>query len=452
MSTRLKDESKFAEDVFNEIKYQVLKLIPNNMKVVLGVSGGKDSTVTLKLLKEIIGVERIIPVLLPCGTQKDINDSKEICSILDVKPLELNIEQSATSVLNLIDNVVNPETWVNIQPRIRMTVLRAIASENNALLCGTGNASESCVGYFTKDGDGAYDINLIADLTTEELYALGKWLGEIPERLVIKTPTDGLGNKTDEEKLGITYQEIHDYLRGTAELSKDTLEKIRQKRVSSFHKKCDRYGCIDLTNIINKHYKDLRDELLLVIDLQNDFLSNGKLQAGDKNIDTKSNKAIEIIKKHYNRNALNTLFTFDDHRNLSLDYINVDGIKHTLPLHCDTDEGVSLPLELSDVILNGDNSVYKETYGTLDLLALINEIHKGKDIKVIGAVLDYCVLTNLILLRTEFPKINITLDMSACITSGKDEEVIIRILREHNINVILNSSIEYKDNLENISF
>lgn len=452
MSTRLKDESKFVEDVFNEIKLQALKLIPNSMKVVLGVSGGKDSTITLKLLKEIIGVERIIPVLLPCGTQKDINDSREICSILGVKPLELDIEQSATSVLNLIDNVVNPETWVNIQPRIRMTVLRAIANEHNALLCGTGNASESCVGYFTKDGDGAYDINLIADLTTEELYALGKWIGEIPERLVTKTPADGLGNKTDEEKLGITYQEIHDYLRGTAELPLDTLEKIRQKRVRSFHKKCDKYGCVDLTNIINKHYKDLRDELLIVIDLQNDFLANGKLQAGDGHLDDKTIKAINMVKEHYKEGLLNTLFTFDDHRNISLDYINIDGIKHTLPLHCETEDAISLPKDLDFININDDNSVFKEHYGTFDLITLINEIHKGKDIKVIGAVLDYCVLTNLILLRTKFPKINITLDMSACITSGKNEEVIIRILREHNINVIVNSSIECNDNLENIDF
>ncbi len=87
MSTRLQSEERFAEDVFNEIKYQALKLIPNDMNVVLGVSGGKDSTITLKLLKEIIGVDRIIPVLLPCGIQKDIDDSKEICNILGVKPL-----------------------------------------------------------------------------------------------------------------------------------------------------------------------------------------------------------------------------------------------------------------------------------------------------------------------------------------------------------------------------
>ncbi len=352
-------------------------------------------------------------------------------------------------MLNLIENTNNPETWVNIQPRIRMTILRAIASEQNAILCGTGNASETCVGYFTKDGDGAYDINLIADLTTEELYALGRWLGEIPERLVTKAPADGLGNKTDEEKLGISYQDIHDYLRGTAELAQDTLEKIRQKRVGSHHKKYNKYGCINLTNIINKHYKGLRDELLVVIDLQNDFLSNGKLQAGDEDIYIKTTKAINTIKEHYREGVLNTLFTFDDHRNLSLDYINVVGIKHTLPLHCETEDAISLPEDLKFIPINEDNSIYKEHYGTLDLLDLINEIHKGKDIRVIGAVLDYCILTNLILLRTKFPKINISLDMSTCITSGKDEDVIIRIMREHNIEVI-SSEIAGKCEEENV--
>lgn len=192
--------------------------------IVIGISGGKDSTVVAKLCVEAIGKERVFGVLMPNGEQKDIADSKRVCDLLGIRYIVVNISDiyydfirnisSEEITLNTEDrNVVflSDEAKVNICPRIRMTTLYAIAQTKNYRVAGTGNATERVLGYFTKWGDGACDFNPLGFLTCTEVIRLGLDLG-LPEDLINKAPSDGLTGKTDEEQFGYSYKEIDEVL------------------------------------------------------------------------------------------------------------------------------------------------------------------------------------------------------------------------------------------------
>jgi NAD+ synthase len=126
---------------------------------------------------------------------------------------------------------------VNVGPRLRMTVLRYIAQALNARLAGTGNLSEITVGYCTKDGDTSCDFSVLGKLTSVEVVEVGLTMEELPQDLVVKTPTDGLSGKSDEERLGLTYQDIHKYIRLGTCGNAETDEKIRAKERANMHKR-----------------------------------------------------------------------------------------------------------------------------------------------------------------------------------------------------------------------
>lgn len=194
---------------------------------VLGISGGKDSTVVAKLLVDAIGKENVLGVLMPNGKQKDIEDSKRVCELLDIDYTIVNISDAYKCVIDEIQSIydsdlpnihggytkngksllISDKALTNIPPRIRMTVLYAIAQSIGYLVAGTGNKSERFVGWFTKWGDGVCDINPIAHLTCSQVIELGDYLG-LPYDLVHKTPADGLTGKSDEDNLGFTYKEL----------------------------------------------------------------------------------------------------------------------------------------------------------------------------------------------------------------------------------------------------
>lgn len=194
---------------------------------VFGVSGGKDSTIVAKLLVDAIGKENVLGVLMPNGEQKDIEDSKRICGLLDIDYTIVNISDAYKCVIDGIQSIydsdlpnihggytkngksllISDKALTNIPPRIRTAVLYAIAQSLEYLVAGTGNKSERFVGWFTKWGDGACDINPIAHLTCTEIIELGDYLG-LPYDLVHKTPADGLTGKSDEDNLGFTYKEL----------------------------------------------------------------------------------------------------------------------------------------------------------------------------------------------------------------------------------------------------
>lgn len=193
--------------------------------VVLGISGGKDSTVVTGLCTKALGKDKVLGILMPNGEQPDISDSVEICELLGIKYRVVNIGSTVDALNNAIrysksyyeedfvDNFMplSFHTQTNIPPRIRMTVLYAIGQELNYRVAGTGNASEAFVGYTTKHGDNAYDFNPIGNLTTEEVIAIGDYLG-LPKYLVHKTPSDGLCGKSDEDNLGYTYEQVNRFM------------------------------------------------------------------------------------------------------------------------------------------------------------------------------------------------------------------------------------------------
>ena len=202
-------------------------------KVVLGISGGKDSTVTAALCARALGKENVFGVMMPDGVQKDLNDSKRVCEALGIQKRVVNI--GAAEGEFAIPFSAQSET--NVAPRLRMTVLRYIAQALGARLAGTGNLSESTVGYCTKDGDTSCDFSVLGALTSVEVVAVGRTMPELPPDLVEKTPADGLTDRSDEENLDLRYADIHRYIRQGTCGDAETDEKIRRKEAANMHKR-----------------------------------------------------------------------------------------------------------------------------------------------------------------------------------------------------------------------
>ena len=215
-------------------------------RVVLGISGGKDSTVAAALCARALGAENVYGVMLPDGEQKDISDSRLVCESLGINRRTVNIGEmhkalhAAMAASEGGENfpvAFHRESDINVGPRLRMTTLRYIAQAIGAFLCGTGNLSEATVGYCTKDGDTSCDFNPLGRLTSVEVVQVGLTMEELPRGLVQKTPTDGLSGMSDEEKLGLKYAQIHAYIRfgtcGDAEVD----AKIAQRERANMHKR-----------------------------------------------------------------------------------------------------------------------------------------------------------------------------------------------------------------------
>jgi len=228
------NSAEVSKNIINWIK-DYFNNQPNAKGAVIGISGGKDSTVTAKLLVEALGKERVFGVLMPNGEQKDIADSLKVVNLLGINYKTVNIEKAYKGLLEGISEDLSVDSKINIPPRLRMTVLYAVSANLHYRVCGTGNKSEGFVGYTTKWGDNAYDFNPIGDLTTEEVVSVGDFLG-LPYELVHKTPSDGLTGQSDEEKLGFTYRQINAYIENGTCGDKEIDEKIRLKHEYNKHK------------------------------------------------------------------------------------------------------------------------------------------------------------------------------------------------------------------------
>ncbi len=202
---------------------------------VVGVSGGKDSAVVAGLLCKAVGKDYVIGVMMPNGHQPDMPDSKLVCETLGLRSMVVNINDAYEGIVSKLGKLQNPETIINIAPRIRMTILYAIAQENGFLVCGTGNKSEEYIGYCTKWGDSAFDINPILNLTTDEVVKIGEYLG-LPEKVIHKDPNDGLSGKTDEKKIGFSYEVLNNYIRNGVCEDENIKAKIDEKHKNSRHK------------------------------------------------------------------------------------------------------------------------------------------------------------------------------------------------------------------------
>lgn len=181
---------------------------------VIGISGGKDSSVAAALCVEALGKERVIGVLMPCGEQPDIDMAYMLVNHLGIRHYEINIKKAVEGVLQSLPETlqISAQSRQNLPPRIRMSTLYAVSQSCNGRVCNTCNLSEDWVGYSTRYGDAAGDFSPMSQLTVAEVKQIGSLLG-LPEVLVNKTPIDGLCGKTDEENLGFTYAELDKYIR-----------------------------------------------------------------------------------------------------------------------------------------------------------------------------------------------------------------------------------------------
>ena len=182
---------------------------------VIGISGGKDSSVCAALCVAALGRDHVIGVLMPNGSQRDIPDSYQLVSHLGIRSVIVNIEGAVTAIRQqLTESEITPtsQTAINLPPRIRMAALYAVSQSMNGRVINTCNLSEDWVGYSTRYGDSAGDVSLLGKLTVQEVKAIGRHLG-LPENLIEKTPSDGLCGSTDEQKLGFSYAVLDRYIR-----------------------------------------------------------------------------------------------------------------------------------------------------------------------------------------------------------------------------------------------
>ncbi len=206
-----------AEKVKNDCVNWIRQFFEENGRgcsAVVGISGGKDSTVVAGLCTEALGKDRVVGVLMPCGEQHDIDCAYQLVKHLGIRHYVVNIKDAYEGILNAMPKelALSEQSRVNLPPRIRMTTLYAVSQSCNGRVANTCNLSEDWVGYSTRYGDSVGDFSPLSRLTVQEVKEIG-YLLDLPRNLVDKTPIDGLCGKTDEDNLGFTYAELDRYIR-----------------------------------------------------------------------------------------------------------------------------------------------------------------------------------------------------------------------------------------------
>ena len=202
---------------------------------VIGISGGKDSSVVAALCVEALGKDRVIGVLMPHGYQEDIDDSYAVVNHLKIKHKVINIEPTVDMMLLQLsmfgDMIISEQAKINLPPRIRMTTLYAVSQSVNGRVANTCNLSEDYVGYSTRWGDSVGDFSPLSNLTSDEVVAIGDACG-LPRDLTHKVPADGLCGKTDEDNFGFSYEVLNRYIRtGVCE------DRNIKKKIDELHEK-----------------------------------------------------------------------------------------------------------------------------------------------------------------------------------------------------------------------
>lgn len=203
---------------------------------IIGISGGKDSSVAAALCVEALGKDRVIGVLMPNGEQNDIDMSHLLVEHLGIKSYVINIASAFDGIIAEMEKAgieIGKDTRINLPPRLRMSTLYAVGQSHNGRVINTCNMSEDWVGYSTRYGDSAGDMSPMCNFTTAEIRAIGTELG-LPDVLVHKTPTDGLSGQTDEDKLGFTYEVLDHYIR-TGEIEdlevKEKIDRLHERNL-----------------------------------------------------------------------------------------------------------------------------------------------------------------------------------------------------------------------------
>ena len=258
------DDVKLREEI-ESVSYWVYDYVrrAGANGVVIGNSGGKDSAAVIALAVKALGKERVTTVAMPCESiQRDLEDAKLVARTFDVPLLEIDIGDSYNTLKKAIYTAMNSkqmgeisaEADINTRPRIRTAVLYAVAQSLKCLVMGTGNLCERMVGYTTKWGDSASDLAPIADFTVEEVIRIGEILG-VPSIVTQKAPADGISGFTDEEKLGVKYSQISEYIE-TGKTSPEAMSIIEEKYLFSMHKRTavPIYE-VERDNFLEKKYK-----------------------------------------------------------------------------------------------------------------------------------------------------------------------------------------------------
>ena len=242
------NSKKEAENVINFVKDYYRK---NNLKgAVVGISGGKDSAVVTAILVEALGKENVVGVTMPChSNSEDRLDAELVANYYGIELVNFDLtktfdtfkeELSASGIKCSEENVLNSD--INVRPRFRMATLYYLAALYSSLkggtylVAGTSNKSELYVGYFTKGGDQVHDFEVISDFTVSEVIKIGEYL-KVPEKVLYKTPSDGLSGKSDEDKMGITYDDIEKYIyaKPLEQSVKDKIAKLHQVNKHKFN-------------------------------------------------------------------------------------------------------------------------------------------------------------------------------------------------------------------------
>lgn len=254
-----------------KIKNEIVEWIKNwfeengqDCNAVIGISGGKDSSIVAALCTEALGKDRVIGVLMPNGCQSDITDAYKVCNFLNIKNIEVNIKEIVDSVYDAIrygiyDHIrqgfdelnISAQAKINLPPRIRMATLYAVSQSVNGRVANTCNLSETLLSWETRWGDAVGDFSPLADLTVEEVKAIGYELG-LPKDLIEKIPADGLCESTDEDALGFKYSIMDQYIR-TGKISDKEIKKRIDDRVEKyrFKRTLIPYYKTDMTRYVN---------------------------------------------------------------------------------------------------------------------------------------------------------------------------------------------------------
>ncbi len=237
------DAEKIANEIIEFIRNYYKE---NNLKgAVVGISGGKDSAVVSGLFTKALGKENVTGIWMPCHSkEEDKRNALELASHFGFELKEFDLTNIYDYYVNQFSKLNNPnmddliDSNINIKPRLRTTTLYYYSSylskknKGTYLVAGTSNKCEIYVGYFTKGGDNVADIQVLADLTVDEVISVGEAIG-VPYHIVHKTPDDGLSGLSDEDKLGVKYSEIADVIENDG---KNTEEEIKQK-INNLHQR-----------------------------------------------------------------------------------------------------------------------------------------------------------------------------------------------------------------------
>ncbi len=231
--SRMFDAKKVKDECVEWIRDFFEKNGPD-CNAVVGISGGKDSSIVAALCVEALGKDRVIGVLMPCGVQHDIDMAQLLVNHLGIKNYTVNIKDAIDGITKSIPFELGAQSVQNLPPRIRMATLYAISQSHNGRVANTCNLSEDWVGYSTRYGDSVGDFSPCSHLTVAEMKQIGRLLG-LPDVLVDKVPIDGLCGKSDEENLGFTYAELDRYIR-TGEIDDENKKAVidRKHRMNLF--------------------------------------------------------------------------------------------------------------------------------------------------------------------------------------------------------------------------